>query len=360
MTKIAAYYYPGWHRTGTISNPINEWDCVKDAKSYFDGHNQPRIPALGYLDDSLKSTLEKQVALAESHGVDAFIFDWYWKKSQRPMEKSVRRFMDIETNMEFALMWSWKLSRHDFPVPLSKVNVEDHRWIETNTKDFLNLLEYCSENYFNKKNYWKVDGKPYFVMYFVDGFIDKLGKDQFSELIKAGDSYLKTKDYNGLYSVGVVSNCDASTYGMLSDLKNMGFSALTGYNFLADFRSNNKLIQDYSTQADIRKDQWNTIKDISQLPYIPSISAGWDATPRGVKLDELTEGLPFPWSPIVVNNTPENFGKHLNQGLDFINKTGQDTIHICAWNEWSEGAYIEPDTKYGTGFLDQIKNIKGQ
>ena len=330
----------------------------RDAKTYFDGHYQPRIPLLGCVDDSKISTIEKQTDIALSYGIDAFIFDWYWKKGTKYFESSVKSFMKLDTKMEFALMYSWKLPRKSFPIGLTEpADPKDDRWVEANTKDFLNIMEYCSENYFNKKNYWTVDGKPYFVMYFIEGFVYKIGQDRLSDMIREGDSYLKKKGYNGLYAVGVVSNPPTVSNQYIKDL---GFDALTGYNFLADFTREGKLFQDYSSLANRRKIEWEVIHSRSKLPYIPSISAGWDATPRGERVERLTEGMVFPWAPIVLNTNPENFGKHINQGLDFIKKTGQDTIHICAWNEWSEGAYLEPDLKCGYQFLEKIREIKSQ
>jgi hypothetical protein len=181
-------------------------------------------------------------------------------------------------------------------------------------------------------------------------------------MISEGNSIMKKKGYPGLYTVGIVSDPpkDSGDY----PIKDLGFDALTGYNFLADFKQNAPLFQDYRQYADMRAADWEKIFSKSNLPYIPSISAGWDATPRGERVEKLTEGMIFPWSPVVLNNTPENFARHLRQAKDFINKNGQsgtinDVIHICAWNEWSEGAYLEPDMKYGTQFLEKIKGLKG-
>jgi hypothetical protein len=363
MTKIAAYYYPGWHRQQSTSSykSDDEWDIVRNAKPYFDSHYQPRIPVHEYWDDSKVETLEKQVDLAQTAGIDAFIFDWYYKKDTRYFEKSLHSFMQLDTNMEFALMYSWKLPRKEYPINL--VEQDDNRWVDVNVLDFKNLLNYCCDNYFNKKNYWKVDNKPYFVMYFAEGFISKIGKQGLTDLISEGNSLLKTKGYDGLYTVGVVSDPPENSTNSNYPMRNLGFNALTGYNFLADFTSKGKLFQDYTEFANRRASEWNIIKSLSKLPYIPSISAGWDATPRGVRVENLTEGMNFPWSPVVLNNTPENFGKHLKQGLDFINSsdqknTGNDVVHLCAWNEWSEGAYLEPDMKYDTQFLDKITELK--
>jgi lipopolysaccharide biosynthesis protein len=84
------------------------------------------------------------------------------------------------------------------------------------------------------------------------------------------------------------------------------------------------------------------------FPFYPSIFVGWDNTPRrGVN------GI------IILNNSPELFGKNLSQLVEsFREKSFQDRlIFINAWNEWAEGNYLEPDSRFGLGFLEKIKSI---
>lgn len=354
MVTIATYYYPGWHKKGLAS----EWNIVKDARPYFEGHYQPRVPLLGYLDDSKSSTLKTQTKLAKTHGLDAFIFDWYWKKGEIYSEESIKAFKKTETNMKFALMWTWKIPRKNYPLKVSEVLNDEYRWVDTNREDFLELLNYCNETYFREKNYWFVDGKPYFVMYCVEGFLHKLGSKNLTEILTAGNNFLKEKGYNGIHIVGVVTNSTNKMINTISKYASLGFDSLTGYNFLPDFNDSKKLIQDYSLLSEYLESEWSKIRQVSNLPYIPSISVGWDATPRGVKVEDIKSNNSFPWSPIVINASPENFEKNLIKGLKFIHDNRQDTLHICSWNEWSEGAYLEPDIKYGTGFLEKIRDVK--
>lgn len=71
---------------------------------------------------------------------------------------------------------------------------------------------------------------------------------------------------------------------------------------------------------------------------------GWDNTSRK---DEAG------W--IVPGSTPKRFGKHLEKMLYFSEKLGNEYLFLNAWNEWSEGAYIEPDQKYGYGYLKELR-----
>ena len=61
---------------------------------------------------------------------------------------------------------------------------------------------------------------------------------------------------------------------------------------------------------------------------------------------------------VYVNSTPENFQKHIEKALDVIKDKSPEhkILFLRSWNEWGEGNYVEPDLKYGHGFLDAIKN----
>ena len=87
------------------------------------------------------------------------------------------------------------------------------------------------------------------------------------------------------------------------------------------------------------EDSWNNV--------FPTLFPQWDRTPRAGK----HEG-------IYVNTTPQNFGRHIEDALRIIKDKPQERkiLFLRSWNEWGEGNYVEPDTKYGHGFIDAIKN----
>jgi hypothetical protein len=247
-------------------------------------------------------------------------------------------------------MRSWKLPKRDLPTKEGFVSrAEDERWVEMNAEDFKNLLGYCADNYFKDKRYWLIEGKPSMTMYYVNGIVDLMGREKVAEMIYEGKKYLRQKGFEGLFLSGVVTEP--------INVDGLGFDALTGYNFLPDFSANADFIQDYKVLSNKRVSDWKKIKEVSSLPYIPSISAGWDATPRGEKVKDIFSEQVFPWKPIVVNNAPENFQEFLRKGIEF-SKDNLNMVNICAWNEWGEGSYLEPDAKRGFALLEKVRETR--
>src|SRR5579871_2627735 len=80
--QVAVYYFPGYHPDPRIDarkgKGWTEWVLVKAATPKFPGHNQPRVPVWGYEDESNPKAMAKKIDAAADHGIDAFIFDWYW------------------------------------------------------------------------------------------------------------------------------------------------------------------------------------------------------------------------------------------------------------------------------------------
>ena len=95
-----------------------------------------------------------------------------------------------------------------------------------------------------------------------------------------------------------------------------------------------------------------------KVPYFPNVTVGWDSSPRTVASDKY-DYLGYPFMPILINDTPEEFEKALRRAKAFLEKRPIETqvLTINAWNEWTEGSYLEPDKQYGYGRLDAIKAV---
>lgn len=81
---------------------------------------------------------------------------------------------------------------------------------------------------------------------------------------------------------------------------------------------------------------------------IPMIIPNWDRSPRSGRRAQIYEG-----------STPQLFKKHVEDALDIVK--GKDFQHriifLRSWNEWAEGNYMEPDLKFGHGYLDALREV---
>ena len=104
-------------------------------------------------------------------------------------------------------------------------------------------------------------------------------------------------------------------------------------------------------------EKWSAVN----LPYIPNLSVQWDSSPRTAPSDTFQLGV-YPYTG-TFRSTPQEWLAALEAGKQFLDESCTSKsfcpITINAWNEWSEGAYLEPDVRYGTAKLEMVKRVFG-
>ena len=113
------------------------------------------------------------------------------------------------------------------------------------------------------------------------------------------------------------------------------------------------LNEDYIKTAEdaiLMQNKWDSVLTI---PYFPNVSVGRDASPRSFTRGLNRKGV------IYINNSPESFGAYLQKAKDYLRARPEQPklITIYAWNEWVEGSYLEPDMKWGYGYLEAVKKV---
>ena len=111
---VAAYYFGNYHPGDARNTQIkgdawSEWELVKAARPRFHGHKQPRVPLWGYQDESDPQVMAQKIDCAADHGIDVFLFDWYWYNDGPFLEAPIERGFKGATNngrMKFAFMWA--------------------------------------------------------------------------------------------------------------------------------------------------------------------------------------------------------------------------------------------------------------
>ena len=354
--RIAAYVYPGWHptpeRDAAFHEGFTEWELVRSCRPRFAGHHQPRVPLLGEYDDRDPREVGRRVELAAAHGVDALVYGLFWCRGKRVFEDALDRgFLGAEVgrSLPFAVMWANRMPRRVLPVRRADLPViDEERRVPSDVEDFVRLVSTVAERYIVRPNYLRVGGRPYFSIFDSTFFLRELGLDAAREAIARARACVREHGFGELHLAAVEPSPAA-----IGDVGAVGFDSVTHYVFLPDWKG--PFEQDYATLAEARAHEWASFAGRAGLPYFPAVAPGWDASPRGADFGD-TRPDRYPWSPVVTGEHPERFGEALGRALRFATASLEDPLVLVAsLNEWSEGHYLEPDERFGTGWLEAVR-----
>jgi hypothetical protein len=358
--RTAAYVYTGWHpiaeRDLTFHPGFTEWELVRTCRPRFAGHAQPKVPLLGEYDDRDPRALGHRIALAHAHGVDAFVFGVFWCRGKRVFEAGLDQgFLgaDVGKTLPFACMWANRMPRRVLPVARTELPVlEPERAVPTDVDDFVRFVAMLATNYFVRPNYLQVDGRSYLSIYDSTFFVRELGLEHARTAIAAARRWLSANGHRDLHLAGIEPNAE-----VLPRMRDLGFDSITHYVLLPDWKG--PFQQDYREYAALRASEWATFAERSGLPYMPSVAPGWDASARGTDFGAERPDK-YPWSPVVVGEHPEHFAAALQRARRFRSSVGCDDplVMIASLNEWSEGHYLEPDSRFGNGWLEAVRSTR--
>lgn len=358
--KIGAYYYPGWHhcrvRDAAFPRGWSEWQLVYDCRPAFAGHDQPKLPLWGAENEADPEVFTKKTDAAEKFGVDFFVFAYYWSRGKRLLEGALDQgFLGRagRGKTRFALMWANRMPRKVMPVKDAAAQLIDpSRLVYTDPADFCDFIRFVAARYFVQPDYFKVDGACYLSIFDTAFFIRQLGPATAARAITEARAILAEMGLK-LHLVAIDPIAEHQPL-----LKEIGFDSVTHYVFLPDWKGD--YLQEFSACASQRQKQWAEYQPATGLPYVPSVSPGWDANARAADYGKQKPQR-YPWSPIITGNTPEAFGAFLDAAAGFAcheSKFPHPAVMISSWNEWSEGHYLEPDAKNGFALLEQVQKVK--
>ncbi|MCL5674441.1 MAG: glycoside hydrolase family 99-like domain-containing protein [Candidatus Omnitrophica bacterium] len=374
--EIVAIYFPSWHVNdhyrAWYGENFCEWELVKSARPIYPGHHQPKIPSWGYFDESNPEWSSREIDLAANHGINVFLFDWYWYNGVRIMEEALEKGFLCAPNrkrMKFTIMWAnhnWGSWPAITGIPgMGKSGI----WlpIHHSAKDCDRVIDYCCAHYFSESNYWLVDGKPVFAIYDMATFSLQLGGNiRVKETLERMNERAVKNGFPGVYFIANVGCCDDNVYccgwNRVHDAGEMGFKCVFAYNIVRtpeyETLPEDLPIVQYEDVIQSHLYAWGQIEK-DGLPHYPVVTSGCDVTPRwhrGIKLP--MDFRSWSYEPIIVNNTPEKFGYLCSLALRQTQKNppGHRAVFINAWNEWTEGMYLLPEKRYGTAYLESLRN----
>lgn len=358
--EVAAIYFPGYHKDSHydawFGEGWNEWKLLLGAPPRFPGQRFFR-PDWGPFDEADPHWMERQIALAADHSIDVFVFDWYWysgvKILYRPLEEGFLRATN-RTRLKFALMWANHDWRDVFPAPAdNKATV--YLPSQTSPTDFRRLIAYCTTNYFNQPNYWRVAGDLYFGIFDVGSFVRQLGGA--SATHKVLDDARSQVAQAGLGRIHFAAfGWDPSSLAMF---KEAGFDSVTTYNISASSKASlpDHPLDEYSDLMKQHEIFWKQM-DTGLLPYGPVVTVGWDPSPRWARDCSFPPpNLGYPYTTLVVHSSPELFGELCRRARRHCEsaRLQPPAIFVNAWNEWTEGSALLPDQEFKTQYLDELE-----
>lgn len=358
---IAAYIWPAY--TGDEPRArifweegIGEWQTVKNAKPKACGHNWDRKPVWGYVNEADPYVMEMQINAAVNHGVNVFIYDWYWYDNRPFLENCLNDgFLKASNSnlMKFYIMWANHNANHLWDVRNSD-NVNETIWSGVVDRNQFEIIgKRWIELYFTKENYYKIDNKPVVSIFDLNNFIMSFGGvKQATEAMEWLDNEAKKFGLDGVHFQSVrlnvrrrnITGVDGTTIEITPEfIQKMGFASLTHYQFAHFIDMDNDYLE---IIPDVRK-EWDIISKEHKIPYFPHVSVGWDNSPRFKNFV----------GSVMKNNTPENFEKMLREVKKHADENDVSLITVNSWNEWTETSYLQPDNVYEYGYLEAIRKV---
>lgn len=370
--RVIAFYLPQFHpvkeNDEVWGKGFTEWTNVAKATPLYKGHYQPQIPAdLGFYDLRVPEVREEQAEMAREYGVEGFCYWHYWfGNGKRILERPFNEVLES--------------GKPDYPFCLGWAN---HSWSNKTwqkTGHFKNDIIFLKQTYpgdddytlhfntilsaFKDHRYITVDGKPLFLIFDPDAI------PEVSHFIKLWQRLAKDAGLKGIHFVARVSSMsklsmrnravndesykrfqrylDMGFDGINSDTQRYAETKVAGFtkkavravirkfagNFTALRYDYDSIMQNFHNQEEERE-------------YVyPQIIPRLDRTPRSGKDARIYD-----------NSTPERFEKAIDDALKLVENKEQEhkIIFLQAWNEWGEGNYMEPDLKFGRGYLEALK-----
>lgn len=346
---------------------FTDWDKVRSASQQYDGHYQPRVPLnKNYYDQSQIETLRWQIDLAKRHGVYGFCHYHYWFDGKQLLETPTKLIMaNKDIDFPFCLSWAnetW--SRRWDGLGHHILMQQTH---PPTRESWKRHYDYLIKAWTDPRAI-KVDGKPVFVIYRPQR-IDKIGEmlAYWRELAQQdglpGLYFIFQKQYE-LPNMNCLNSFDALFQFQPFEAVNSPTYKKSLIRRSLMFKLVRKLPERYQNMLRVLRAKfikeltfhdydavWKKIVEIRQdqkLTTYPGAFVDWDNAARYKERATVFRGATpdgfCAWFAKLVNSMPQ---RNLPENFIFLN----------AWNEWSEGAYLEPDERYGYQYLEAVRKV---
>ena len=342
--RVVAFYLPQFHpfpeNDAWWGKGFTEWTNVSKAQPQFLGHYQPRLPGdLGFYDLRQRDVLAQQIELAKGAGVHAFCFHYYWFAGKRLLERPIELYLaDPTLDLPFALCWANENWTRRWDGDETDVLMGQKHSPEDDKAVFEDMARYIRD-----PRYLKVGGKPVLVLYRPEILPEsKATTERWRAQARA-------------MGLGELHLLCTTAFGF-RDYASHGFDGIIDFppHAIVEGEITKQVtplhpqfegkVYDYPAVVDHKLGELREV----DANYVPGVMPGWDNQARK------------PWAGHAFHNAePETYLRWLSGALKHAeakHPKGEALVFVNAWNEWGEGAYLEPDRWFGHGYLHATRN----
>ncbi len=342
--EVYAFYLTQYHRVAENDawwgEGFTEWHNVVRGSPRFSGHYQPRVPAaLGFYDLEDPRVMPRQVALAKQAGLAGFAFYYYHFGHQRLLERPLDRFLaDPSLDARFFLIWANETWSRRWDGSESEILLEQHYPDSLPDEVADDLVRYAAD-----PRYRRIGGRPLFVIYRVAHLPDPV-----AWIAAFRAACAERGEDPVIWLAQTFEDLDPRPYGLDGAMEfppHKHSRQLPLAQPARPFGANPDLkVWDYDRFVAAALDD---LKTPAAYPLVRACFPSWDN-------DSRRQGA----SSVIHGSTPALFRQWLEPLVEAAEAAGNDPI-VCinAWNEWGEGAYLEPDRHFGYAYLNTVQAV---
>lgn len=340
--RVIAFYLPQFHpipeNDEWWGKGFTEWTSTSRARPLFRGHYQPHIPAdLGYYDLRLPDTRRAQADLARRFGIHGFCYYYYWFAGRKLLDLPLAEVLRTgEPDFPFCICWANETWSRRWDGSEEEVLIRQEHTPETDSAFIADVLPILRD-----PRYIRVGGAPLLIVYRAQLMPDPATTCE------------RWRSFCAENGIGDIHLCSAETFGAINPVPEGFDSALEfpPHNLRHDDIS--ATVQDLDPQFTGRIVDYRDIvaqelgKPPPPYPRFRGVMLGWDNSPRRGRT-----------GTIFINATPSAYEAWLNGAIAETRRNSSvdhQIVFVNAWNEWAEGAHLEPDQKYGTAYLEATR-----
>ncbi len=346
--RVLPFYLPQFHPTpendAWWGKGFTEWTNVTSARPVYVGQNQPNLPAdLGFYDLRLDSVRSAQMDLAAAHGVEGFMYYYYWFAGHRLLSTPIDALLAGDVNKPFCLMWANENWTRRWDGRTSDVLMgQDYDRVPATT--FIDdVLPFLAD-----PRYLRVDGRPVLSVYRIAQIPD------FPAVIEHWRRRAREAGIGELFvlSVDVAREFD----GLVGGLKAAGLDGLLGFpphNLKWEWVSHGGLSVDPRFKGNLLSYvamERDAEFRLAALPedHFPGVMVNFDNTARRQWKSDVWFG-----------SNPYTFRRWFAAAVSAVahREPEERIVFVNAWNEWAESAVLEPTARFGKTFLLAVRDV---